>query len=134
MTPELKRYKKAQKKYIKDLIKYIYNEENPYCSNQIPIVILKMLKRRLEYFEANDNVCMDEDTRAEIVKTLRKAVNLGITATDNANSYSIALETEGYENIRHTDLDEFQQMYDKQITAYRAWFNYIARHFMEWWD
>ena len=134
MTPELKRYKKAQKKYIKDLIKYIYNEENPYCSNQIPIVILKMLKRRLEYFEANDNVFMDEDTRAEIVKTLRKAVNLGLSATDNANSYSIALEAEGYENIRHTDLDEFQQMYDKQIKAYRAWFNYIARHFMEWWD
>lgn len=134
MTPELKRYRKAQKKYMKDLIKYIANEENPYCSHQIPAVLMKMLKRRLEYFEANDNVFMDEDTRTEVVKTLRKAVNLGILATANADLYSIALETEGFEKLRTNALDEFQQMYDKQIKAYRAWFNYIARHFMEWWD
>ena len=59
---------------------------------------------------------------------------LGIIATENTESYSVALEAEGFANLRTNALDEFQQMYDKQIKAYRAWFNYIARHFMEWWD
>lgn len=143
MSKEYKRFLKAEKRYKKALIKYIKKEENSFDSYQIPVILLEMLKRRLEYFQNGDNVWSCEDYRNKAIKSLSKAIQLGEYVM-NENNFRFEDEKEylkkkdhgplKFQDYPYHTLEEKYEMLEKERTAYKQWFVYIAEHLNEWWD
>lgn len=143
MSKEYKRFLKAEKRYKKALIKYIKKEENSFDSYQIPVILMMMLKRRLEYYTQGDNVWQSEDSQKLVIQSLEKAVSLGKYAMDE-NNFRFEDEKEylkkkehgplKFQDYPYHTLEEKYEMLEKERTAYKQWFVYIAEHLNEWWD
>lgn len=142
-SKEYKRFLKAEKKYKKALIKYIKKEEHSYDSYQFPAIIMMMLKRRLEYYTQGDNVWQSEDSQKLVIKSLEKAISLGEYALDDYNFYyeddkeyfkKKTYESLDFKDYPHHTIEEKYEMLEKERTAYKQWFVYIAEHLNEWWD
>lgn len=143
MSKEYKRFLKAEKRYKKAFIKYIKKEENSFDSYQIPVILLEMLKRRLEYFQNGDNVWSCEDYQNKAIKSLSKAIQLGEYAMDE-NNFRFEDEKEWFrkfddgitQNLEipvHTT-EEMNAMYEKERLAFKKWFAYVGLHYDEWSD
>lgn len=119
------RYRKAQKKYEKQLIRYIKEEEKPYDWFSIVEILIKMIKRRLDYYSCGDNVWQTDETRDPIVETLRTAYRLGMEAVARDDMAP---------NIKDWTTEDFIAD-DKEVQeAYVKFFSYIAANMRSWWD
>lgn len=121
----LRRYRKAQKKYEKQLISYIKEEEKPYDWFSMVEILIKMIKRRLDYYSCGDNVWQTDEACKSVVETLKIAYQLGVDAIARDNIIPNA------KNCTYADVVED----DKQVQdAYIKFFSYVAANMRSWWD
>ncbi len=121
----IRRYRKAQKKYEKQLIRYIKEEEKPYDWFSIVEILIKMIKRRLDYYSCGDNVWQTDETRDPTVETLKTAYRLGMEAVarDDMTPDMNGWTTEDF-IVNEKEIQE----------AYVKFFSYIAANMRSWWD
>ena len=121
----IRRYRKAQKKYEKQLIRYIKEEEKPYDWFSIVEILIKMIKRRLDYYSCGDNVWQTDESREPIVETLKIAYYLGMEAVARDDLTP---------NIKGWTTEDFVAD-DKEVeNAYVKFFSYVAENMRSWWD
>lgn len=121
----IRRYRKAQKKYEKQLIRYIKEEEKPYDWFSIVEILIKMIKRRLDYYSCGDNVWQTDESREPIIETLKIAYYLGMEAVARDD---ITPNTKGWTT------EDFVAD-DKEVeNAYVKFFSYVAENMRSLWD
>ena len=121
----VRRYRKAQKKYEKQLIHYIKEEEKPYDWFSMVEILIKMIKRRLDYYSCGDNVWQTDESREPIVETLNTAYHLGMEAVARDDMAP---------NIKDWTTEDFI-VDDKEVQeAYVKFFSYVAANMRSWWD
>ena len=123
---QYRRYKKAERKYKRELIKYIKKNEYSFDWYSIVEVILKMIKRRLEYFKKGDNVYTCDESVKHCIDTLEHAYNLGLFATCDEH-----FTLDPYE--KHS-AEEYFEVIQKENTAYEEFFTYVGKNIRSWWD
>ncbi len=121
----IRRYRKAQKKYEKQLIRYIKEEEKPYDWFSMVEILIKMIKRRLDYYSCGDNVWQIDETRDPIVETLKIAYRLGMEAVARDDMAP---------NIKDWTTEDFIADDKEAQEAYIKFFSYIAANMRSWWD
>ena len=119
-----KRYLKNDKLYKKDLINFIKKEEVIYDWDTIPMVLLKMIEGRLNYYLCGDNVLKSDESVTEIIKTLKEAKRLG----------EYAVNIDDYLDYKVMDIDKFVEFNKKESEAYRKFFEYVGANILSWWD
>lgn len=121
----IRRYRKAQKKYEKQLIRYIKEEEKPYDWFSIVEILIKMIKRRLDYYSCGDNVWQTDESREPIIETLKIAYYLGMEAVARDD---LTPNTKGWTT------EDFVAD-DKEVeNAYVKFFSYVVENMRSWWD
>lgn len=140
ISKELKRYRKFQKRYLKQLIK-LAKADRCWDWSYMYDILLHMLKGRLEYYNNGDNVWQAEDSLKEIIQSLTKAIELLEYAYDDTNFMfeDIIIYFENNEHIDYSKVpshtrDEYIEMHSKQQKAYEDAFKYIGEHIRGWWD
>lgn len=147
---EIKRYRKFQKKYIKELVKLAKADRGFDWSFMVDI-LLHMLKGRLTYYKNGDNVWQSEESLNEIVMSLEEAIRLLEYAYDDSN-FSFDDVKEYFANLidnptpkengvidlfetcpKHTK-EEYKEMAEKENNAWIEAFNYIGKYIRYWWD
>lgn len=138
----MKIYKKQQRKYIKDIIKYIKKNEHPYDFYPAMHLLMMMLKRRLEYFETGDVVYQADEYRLHAAETLKKAIELGEYALNDGNFVfqdikdylKLSVEEREQHPFPLHDSTEWHELEEKIKRAYKDWFCYIVDNMCDWWD
>lgn len=136
-------YKKQQKRYIKNISKYIKENDTPDETYPIFIVLLMMLKRRLEFYESEHSIFSYSESIQIAIKTLKKAIELGEYATDY-NNFTFADFEQYVEDIfssknpstyyRGHSSEEWEKLAEKRISSYKEWLCYIVDNMQYWWD
>lgn len=105
--PEYRAFCKMRSRHRRELVK-LAKHSNDFDYEYIHELVVLKLKHFLEYYSANNNVWMDEDTRHEIINSLEICLN--------ANN-------EILESLSFSDTERFKKFY-----------NLVAEYITFWWD
>lgn len=119
-------YRKAHKKYIKELVKLV-KEDGEFEWGYITDVLLLMLRRRLEYFDKGHNVWQAEECRTKAVETLREAIDKLTRAIESEWDFPEKPEGGWTDEVLAKYNEENQKMWDEAFLA-------ISGNIRLWWD
>ena len=105
---EYRRFLKMRKRHRKELVELAKNSEDFDFGYLHALADLKV-RQFLEYYESGWNVWQTEETRTEIVDSLKEAVRLA-------------------------DLIKYNDDWLREHTVYRNFYSHIAENIMLWWD
>lgn len=151
VSREYKLYRKAQKKYVKQMTKLL-KRSGPWDWCFMWEALGMMVERRLAYFKNGYNVHQIDDSANEIVEELQTALNLWEEAENfeftedkeraqliaekgwRALIASVTKPTKRTEEEQQSIIDRHKKEFEEEQQAYTKFFVYVAEHFRKWWD
>lgn len=116
MNKEMREYKKMHRRHRKELIK-LAKEDREWDEGYLHELVITKIRHMHEYYEAGNNVWQTDETRLQIVESLKHILDL---------QDKIDHIWDGEETITDKWVME-QKLYEEMYT-------YIGENLQKWWD
>ena len=123
---DLRNYRRAHKKYLKELVK-LAKEDRGFAWGYITDMLLLMMRYRLDYYSKGENVWQADESRIEIIDTLRGAIDKLTNAVESEHDFPECTKGGWTEEALAKYNEDNQKIWDEAFLA-------ISKNIRLWWD